>query len=81
VNEFSSKLDLVESIKTVESINANHMEMARCNSWSDERYRKIQGVLRQFLNKGVLTEGLSRGQGMSQETNAMVADIGEEPAR
>ncbi|KAK1633204.1 hypothetical protein BDP81DRAFT_473894 [Colletotrichum phormii] len=50
VDNFSSKLDLPQSLETVESINANHMEMARCSSKTDERYRAIVGVLRQGVS-------------------------------
>jgi len=48
VNDFSSKLDL-PTLERVESINANHMQMARCRNRSDESYRAIAGVLKQFL--------------------------------
>ena len=36
-------------LETVESINANHMQMAKCQYQSDESYRVIAGVLKQFL--------------------------------
>ncbi|KFY87869.1 hypothetical protein V498_06989 [Pseudogymnoascus sp. VKM F-4517 (FW-2822)] len=49
VNNFSSKLDLVRDQETVETIDANHMEMARCNSKDDASYRQIYGVLKQFV--------------------------------
>lgn len=45
VSDFSSKLDL-RGIETVESIDANHMEMARCTGRTDERYQVIMKVLR-----------------------------------
>ncbi|KAK6362595.1 hypothetical protein TWF730_000052 [Orbilia blumenaviensis] len=54
VNDFSSKLDLSREQETVESIDANHMEMARCSSKDDERYRQIHGVLKRFLRTGLL---------------------------
>ena len=49
VDDFSSKLDLPRSLETVESIDANHMQMARCSDRLDLRYRAISGVLKQFL--------------------------------
>ena len=48
VSDFSSKLGL-PTIERVESIDANHMQMARCRDRSDESYRFIAGVLKQFL--------------------------------
>lgn len=51
MDDFSSKLDLPSGLETVESIDANHMEMARCRSRDDARYRAIAGVLRQFVRK------------------------------
>jgi hypothetical protein len=41
------------SIETVESIDANHMQMARCNDRSDPSYRAIHGVLDKFLRSGM----------------------------
>jgi hypothetical protein len=49
VDNFSSKLDLARAQETVETIDANHMEMARCSSRDDVRYRQIYGVLKQFI--------------------------------
>ncbi|KAF2468687.1 WD40 repeat-like protein [Lindgomyces ingoldianus] len=49
VDDFSSKLDLPRSLETVESIDANHMQMARYNSKDDQGYRAVCGVLRSFI--------------------------------
>ncbi|KAK3385401.1 hypothetical protein B0H63DRAFT_182369 [Podospora didyma] len=49
VDDFRSKLDLPEAIETVESIDANHMQMARCSDRKDPQYRKIIGVLKKRL--------------------------------
>ncbi|KFY90176.1 hypothetical protein V498_06140, partial [Pseudogymnoascus sp. VKM F-4517 (FW-2822)] len=49
VDNFSSKLDLAREQETVETIDANHMEMARCSSRDDTCYRQICGVLKQFI--------------------------------
>jgi tetratricopeptide (TPR) repeat protein len=53
VDDFSSKLDLPRNLEIVESIDANHMEMARCHDRADPRYRAILGVLRQFMRNEV----------------------------
>lgn len=55
VNDFSSKLDLPRSLETIESLDANHMEMARCKSKSDPQYRAISGVLKGFV-RGALAD-------------------------
>ena len=49
MDNFSSKLDLAREQETVETMDANHMEMARCSSRDDARYRQIYGVLKQFI--------------------------------
>jgi hypothetical protein len=46
VDDFSSKLDLPRALETVESIDANHMQMARYSSRDDQGYRAISGVLK-----------------------------------
>ena len=48
VSDFSSKLGLPK-IETVESIDANHMQMARCEDRSSESYRFVAAVLKRFL--------------------------------
>ncbi|KAG7284212.1 hypothetical protein NEMBOFW57_010576 [Staphylotrichum longicolle] len=59
VDDVSSKLDLPRSLETVESIDANHMQMARCGDRADPRYRTILGVLQQFIYRTMVDE--SRG--------------------
>jgi hypothetical protein len=51
VDDFSSKLDLPRKLETVESIDANHMQMARYFNKDDLGYRAISGVLKRFLRK------------------------------
>jgi hypothetical protein len=51
VDDFSSKLDLPRALETVESIDANHMQMARYNSRDDQGYRAISGVLEAFVRQ------------------------------
>ncbi|KAH9865613.1 hypothetical protein J1614_009198 [Plenodomus biglobosus] len=46
VDDFSSKLDLPRGLETVESIDANHMHMARYSSRDDQGYRVISVVLK-----------------------------------
>ncbi|KAL8699698.1 MAG: hypothetical protein Q9201_005860 [Fulgogasparrea decipioides] len=53
VSDSSSKLGLPK-IETIESIDANHMQMARCQDRSNESYRFIAGVLKQFLKNANL---------------------------
>jgi hypothetical protein len=55
VNDFSSKLDL-STLETIESIDANHIQMAKCRSKEDARYRAILGVLKQFIRKEALAK-------------------------
>lgn len=50
VSKFASKLDLPKTFETVESIDANHMEIARCTDRADPRYRAIVGVLKHFVH-------------------------------
>ncbi|KAL6717684.1 hypothetical protein ACLMJK_005599 [Lecanora helva] len=57
VDDFSSKLDHPK-IETVESIDANHTQMARCSDKSDESYRSIAGVIKNFLKNTNLTGDL-----------------------
>jgi hypothetical protein len=55
VDDFSSKLDLPKELETVESIDANHVQMTKYSSKDDAGYRAILGVLkgsmRRELNK------------------------------
>jgi hypothetical protein len=51
VDNFSSKLDLARDIETVESIDANHMQMARCTSRDDQTYRVVSGVLKAYIRR------------------------------
>ena len=57
VSDFSSKLGLPK-IETTESIDANHMQMARCKDRLDESYRVVAGVLKQFLKGGSFSADL-----------------------
>ncbi|KAL9004632.1 MAG: hypothetical protein Q9188_002558 [Gyalolechia gomerana] len=53
VSDFSSKLGLPK-LETIESIDANHTQMARCMDRSDESYRFVAGVAKQFLKNASL---------------------------
>ncbi|KAF2195870.1 hypothetical protein K469DRAFT_20120 [Zopfia rhizophila CBS 207.26] len=59
VDDFSSKLDLPQTLETVESIDANHMQMARYSSKDDEGYRAIYGVLKSFIQQELESQRIS----------------------
>lgn len=58
MDDFSSKLDLPKTLETVESINANHKEMARYRSKEDEGYRAISGILKAFVRQELESQRL-----------------------
>ena len=62
VDDFSWKLDLPQTQETVESIDANHMQMAKCSDRNDLRYRAIVGVLKQFMRLDMPGESRIRPQ-------------------
>ena len=62
VDDFSSKLDLPRPLEMVESIDANHMQMARCSDRRDPQYRAISGVLRKFMRSVALDGDGPRSQ-------------------
>lgn len=47
VEDDSSKMD--SSYKTVQTIDANHMEMAQYENRDDDGYNKVLGALKMFL--------------------------------
>lgn len=51
MEDFSSKLDLPRTLETVESIDANHMQMTRYSSKDDQGYRAISSVLKRFVRQ------------------------------
>ncbi|KAK2591961.1 hypothetical protein QQS21_010333 [Conoideocrella luteorostrata] len=55
VDSFSSKLDLTQDVETVESIDADHMQMVRCSDRKDPKYRAILGVLRHLIRSMTLS--------------------------
>lgn len=67
MDDFSSKLDLHRGLETVESIGANHMEMARCSNKDDQRYQAIARVLRQFARKKYLKNEPTAGEHACKE--------------
>lgn len=69
VSDFSSKLGLPK-IETVESIDANHMQMARCEDRSSESYRFVVGVLKQFLKSANMNVDLSLGPATQMQRKA-----------
>ncbi|KAI8634991.1 hypothetical protein F5Y19DRAFT_470041 [Xylariaceae sp. FL1651] len=62
VEDYSSKVGLPPSSETVESVDANHMEMARCRSKSDPQYHAVVGVLKQFIRRSTSSGDDSRDQ-------------------
>ncbi|KAF2679087.1 hypothetical protein K458DRAFT_375514 [Lentithecium fluviatile CBS 122367] len=63
VDDFSSKLDLPRTLETVESIDANHMQMARYSSKDDQGYRAVCGVLRSFIQQELEDQGIAPANG------------------
>ena len=61
VDNFSSKLG-IPMLETVDSLDSDHMQMARCNERSDESYRFISGVLKRFLRRGHFDEESSKNR-------------------
>jgi hypothetical protein len=51
VDDFSSKLDLPRTLEIVESIDANHMQMARYSSRDEQGYRAICSLLKNFVRQ------------------------------
>ncbi|KAI0380177.1 hypothetical protein F5Y04DRAFT_257611 [Hypomontagnella monticulosa] len=49
VEPFSARLDFRKEIETVESIDADHRDMARFSQTSDEGYTAVEGVLSSFI--------------------------------
>ncbi|KAJ4301286.1 hypothetical protein N0V90_003377 [Kalmusia sp. IMI 367209] len=60
VDNFSSKLDLPRELETVESIDANHMQMARYSSKDDQGYLDISGVLKAFIRQELESQQIPR---------------------
>ena len=51
VDDFSSKVDLPSEQETVETIDANHMQMTKFSSRDDSGYRAVSGVLKTFIER------------------------------
>ena len=58
-NNFFSKLDLSRELEIVESMNTNHMQMARYCSKDKHGYRAISGVLKSFVRQELDGKGTS----------------------
>lgn len=78
VDDFSSKLGLSRATETVESIDADHRQMARCKSRSDSQYRAIFGVLKKFVLASTPSGdgSIPRVPGLSSRTE-LLTDIGQ----
>ncbi|KAK3990682.1 hypothetical protein QBC44DRAFT_324600 [Cladorrhinum sp. PSN332] len=55
VEDFSSKLGLPDETEKVETIDADHRQMVRCNDRADPKYKAICGVLELFIRNGSKT--------------------------
>lgn len=62
VDDFSSKIGLPAPFETVESIDADHMQMASCASRADQQYRAVSGVLKQFIRSRLDTNQVKMPQ-------------------
>jgi hypothetical protein len=51
VDDYSSKLDLPKELETVESMDANHVQMTKYCNKDDAGYRAILGVLKSFMRR------------------------------
>ena len=49
VDDFSPKVNLLSAQETVETIDANHMQMTKYGSKDDPGYRAVAGVLKAFI--------------------------------
>ena len=50
VPDYSSKMDLPH-LETVETIDANHIQMAKCSTREDPQYCDILSVLKEHLRR------------------------------
>lgn len=81
VNDFSSKVDLPSGVESVEGIDANHMQMARCNGRDDDRYRAIMNVLRNGISAQIVQaekEKLSQLKAESEEKKQKAKELEEQ---
>ena len=46
----------------METIDANHREMARCTDKNDPRYHAFVGVIKQFMRSGMLSSQNNKAQ-------------------
>lgn len=54
VPDFSSKVELPPAQETVETMDANHMEMTKFSKRDDAGYRDVSGVLEKWTNELLL---------------------------
>ncbi|KAM0817164.1 hypothetical protein AB5N19_02967 [Seiridium cardinale] len=78
VDGFSSKTGL--PTEKVETIDANHMQIARCKDRGDEQYRSIFGVLREFIRKEVVELSVATEHRAAQNTHSRIAEGTATPA-
>ncbi|KAJ8058483.1 hypothetical protein OCU04_012671 [Sclerotinia nivalis] len=82
VNDFSSKLDLLQTLETVESIDANHIEMTRCSNRAESQYRAILSVLQQVIRNLSLNKNISlRNEHSIENTTTFNSQLREHEIR
>ncbi|KAI0466857.1 hypothetical protein F4859DRAFT_518693 [Xylaria cf. heliscus] len=85
VDDYSSKVGLPPPLETVESIDANHMQMARCRHKTDPQYRDVVEVLKQCVRSGKPSSDSIQAQDsilathMESETGSSVDAMGVRP--
>ncbi|KAI8944499.1 hypothetical protein F4801DRAFT_599698 [Xylaria longipes] len=86
VDDYSSKVGLPPPFETVESIDANHMQIARCRNKTDPQYHDIVGVLKQFIRSGKLSSDNIKAQEsvpaahIESERGSSLGDTGVRPS-
>lgn len=65
VDDLSSKVDLPSAQETVETIDANHMQMTKYNSKDDPGYRDVSKVLGSFIERQLKVKQVASSEVLS----------------
>ncbi|CAH0003652.1 unnamed protein product [Clonostachys byssicola] len=76
VDDFSSKMDLHRGLETVQSMDADHRQIAKCINKEDPRYRALLGVLKQLAIEEI---DCLNGEGASYNEPNNSTAIGKHP--
>ncbi|CAH0026249.1 unnamed protein product [Clonostachys rhizophaga] len=76
VDDFSSKMDLHRGLETIQSMDADHRQIAKCSNKEDPRYRAILGVLKQFVSEEI---DCLAGEGISHIESKSSTASGKHP--